>query len=170
MKAKNIHYFENNYENLLYTTRSTDWSDNFEVKLESDTLYPFFMFNLSARMKINLRRRTQKLCANKVLVYIKFIFIKLCYIFVYFKSLSDQHIWIKISAASFYTMMIHFWELVHLNLSFWTKSQVLGWFMTWSAMQLLKKLNMMQSIHWRPLPMPQDKDNINHIQDGEHQK
>ena len=66
MKAKNIHYFENNYENLLYTTRSTDWSDNFERKLESDTFYPHFMSNLSSRMKMNLRRRTQKLCANKV--------------------------------------------------------------------------------------------------------
>ena len=69
MKADNIQYFEDNYENLIYTTRSTDWSDNFERKLESDTLYPYFMSNLNSRMKVNLRRKTQKLCSNKVSAY-----------------------------------------------------------------------------------------------------
>ena len=70
LKAQTIDYFENNYQNLIYTTRSTDWSSNFEYKFQSDDFYPRFMSNLNSRMKVNLRRKTQKLCANKVLKHI----------------------------------------------------------------------------------------------------
>ena len=62
-KAKDIDYFENNYENLIYTTKSNDWSGNFEKKLLSGKLHRFFTLNY--RMKINLRRKTQKLCSNQ---------------------------------------------------------------------------------------------------------
>ena len=74
LKAQNIDYFENNYQNLIYTTRSTDWSHNFESKIQSDDFFPHFMSNLNSRMKINLRRKTQKLCANKVHTYLNIYF------------------------------------------------------------------------------------------------
>ena len=67
-KAKDISYFEENYENIIYTTESTDWSRNFEYKFQLHPLYPHlhFMFNLQSRLRVNLRRRIQSLCANKV--------------------------------------------------------------------------------------------------------
>ena len=70
LKAQTIDYFENNYQNLIYTTSGTDWSYNFESKLQSDDFFPHFMSNLNSRMKVNLRRKTQKLCANKVHTYL----------------------------------------------------------------------------------------------------
>ena len=63
MMAENIHYFENNYENLIYTTKSTDWSHNFEPKFQKGEKHRFF--SLYYRMKINLRQKIQKLCSNQ---------------------------------------------------------------------------------------------------------
>ena len=68
IKAKDIDYFENNYKNLIYTTKTTDWTYDFERKFESDPMYPrlHFMLTLTSRLRVNLRRKIQKLCANKV--------------------------------------------------------------------------------------------------------
>ena len=63
MKAEDIKYFENNYENLIYTTKSTDWSHNFEPKFQKGQKHRFF--SLYYRMKINLRQKIQKLCSNQ---------------------------------------------------------------------------------------------------------
>ena len=63
MKAEDINYFENNYENLIYTTKSTDWSHNFEPKFQKGEKHRFF--SLYYRMKINLRQKIQKLCSNQ---------------------------------------------------------------------------------------------------------
>ena len=63
-----MNYFEENYSNLIYTTNSTDWSQNFELKYQAHPLYPHlhFMFTFHSRLNVNLRRKTQLLCANKV--------------------------------------------------------------------------------------------------------
>ena len=49
-RADRLLNFENNFENLIYTTKSTNW-------LGHDLMF---------HMKINYRKQTQQLCANKV--------------------------------------------------------------------------------------------------------
>ena len=49
-RADRLLNFENNFENLIYTTKATNW-------LGHDLMF---------HMKINYRRQTQQLCANKV--------------------------------------------------------------------------------------------------------
>ena len=66
MKAQNIQYFEKNYENLLDLTGSSDWKEQMEHEAESETYIAHFMSSLDSKLKVNLRRRTQKLCANQV--------------------------------------------------------------------------------------------------------
>ena len=67
-RAKDVNYFEGNYENMVYTTKSTDWSKNFEYEFQLHPMYPnlHFMFKLDSRMRVNLRKKTQSLCSNTV--------------------------------------------------------------------------------------------------------
>ena len=55
--------FEKNLENLLYATKSKDWLNHLLSTTKSkDWLNHDVMFH----MKVNLRRKTQSLCSNKV--------------------------------------------------------------------------------------------------------
>ena len=55
--------FESNLENLLYATTSKDWINHLLSSTKSkDWLNHDVMFH----MKVNLRRKTQSLCSNKV--------------------------------------------------------------------------------------------------------
>ena len=55
--------FEKNLENLLYATTSKDWINHLLSSTKSkDWLNHDVMFH----MKVNLRRKTQSLCSNKV--------------------------------------------------------------------------------------------------------
>ena len=56
-RAKRMLEFENNFENLIYTTKSKDWNGH----------------DLMFQMKINLRRQVQKLCKNEVIVLYSFL-------------------------------------------------------------------------------------------------
>ena len=59
-RAVRMSEFERNLENLLYATKSKDWLNHFN--LETGWLNYDVMF----QMKVNLRRKTQSLCSNKV--------------------------------------------------------------------------------------------------------
>ena len=55
--------FERNIKNLLYATKSKDWLNHLlSTSKSKDWLNHDVMFH----MKVNLRRKTQSLCSNKV--------------------------------------------------------------------------------------------------------
>ena len=66
IRKENVVHFENNYNNLLEIEGHSDWTEMFLGEYESDTEWPHFMSNLDSKMRVNLRRKTQKLCANQV--------------------------------------------------------------------------------------------------------
>ena len=96
--------FERHFlQNILFPNMALDRS-----LFSCQYLYPFFMSNLNSRMKINLRRRTQNLCSNKVWI---FGFHQLCLIETNQmlskisegeKNSSHQFLYFSMKADSFY--------------------------------------------------------------------